>query len=71
MIQSDLESVNELGDSDGVDMKQLKHETRRKDLLISHEGVTKDLILNHALGHVATLDQLQIEYLSAKKRYGI
>ena len=68
LIQSDLESLSDLGEVDVVDMKQLKHESRRKDLLQNHSKVTKELVTNHALGHTATLDKLQIDYLSAKKR---
>jgi len=68
LIQGDLESITEVDKENGIDMKQLKHESRRKDLLQSHSQIAKELIHDHALGHVSILDKLQIEYLSAKKR---
>ena len=46
----------------------LQHECRRKDLLQSHSQISKELIHDHALGHVSILDKLQIEYISSKKR---
>jgi len=68
LIQGDLESIAEVDKENGIDMKQLKHESRRKDLLQSHSQIAKELIHDHALGHVSILDKLQIEYISAKKR---
>jgi hypothetical protein len=68
LIQGDLESITEVDKENGIDMKQLKHESRRKDLLQSHSQIAKELIHDHALGHVSILDKLQIEYISAKKR---
>lgn len=68
LIQGDLESIAEVDKENGIDMKQLKYESRRKDLLQSHSQITKELIQDHALGHVSILDKLQIEYISAKKK---
>ena len=63
-----MESIAEVDKENGIDMKQLKYESRRKDLLQSHSQITKELIQDHALGHVSILDKLQIEYISAKKK---
>ena len=68
LIQGDLESITDVDKENGIDMKQLKHESRRKDLLQTHSQIARELIQDHALGHVSTLDKLQIEYISAKKK---
>ena len=68
IFKGDLESIAEVDKENGIDMKQLKYESRRKDLLQSHSQITKELIQDHALGHVSILDKLQIEYISAKKK---
>ena len=68
LIQGDLESIAEVDKENGIDMKQLKHESRRKDLIQTHSQITKQLIQDHALGHVSVLSKLQIEYISAKKK---
>ena len=63
-----MESIAEVDKENGIDMKQLKYESRRKDLLQSHSQITKELIQDHALGHVSILNKLQIEYISSKKK---
>jgi hypothetical protein len=66
LIQTDLEAIG--SNAETIDFKELKHESRRKETLQNHCQVTKNLIENHALGHVATLSKLNIEHLAAKKR---
>ena len=61
LVQSNLDKAK-------FTVKQLKQELRLKDLLNSQIKVTKDLISNHALGHVATLNRLQVDYISAKRK---
>ena len=68
LLQTDLELVQTNLEDYRFEVKQLKQESRMKDLLGKHVKVTKDIIANHALGHVANLNRLQVDYLSAKQK---
>lgn len=68
LLQTDVELVQSNLDKAKFTVKHLKQELRLKDLLNSQIKVTKSLISNHALGHVATLNRLQVDYISAKRK---
>ncbi len=68
LIQTDQDLLKEMSQNGDVDFKQLKDESRWKEIIQNHSKVTQNLIQNHALGHVSTLDKLQINYLASKKR---
>lgn len=70
LLQTDLEAVKNNMNNDAFTVKQLKQESRRKELLQNHVKITRELVSNHALGHVATLNRLHVDYISAKKKYG-
>ena len=68
LLQTDLEFVQSNLEDYRFEVKQLKQESRMKDLLGKHVKVTNDIIATHALGHVAHLNRLQVDYLSAKQK---
>ena len=64
LISTDQELISQ----DEIDFKKLKDESRRKEILKNHQEITEKLIKEHVLDHVTKLDQLQMEYLIAKKK---
>ena len=68
LLQTDLDLIQTNLEETKFTVKQLKQESKMKDLLNSHIKVTNDLVSNHALGHVATFNRLQVDYISAKRK---
>ncbi len=66
MISSDVEALKWHDLQTRHNVKKLKQETERKDIIRNHVGVVREIMTKHTLSNVATLNRLQVEHTSAK-----
>jgi hypothetical protein len=67
-VQADLETLKSNSNLHQNKVREIKTESQRKDLIKTHVAIARELMTKHALDHVSTLNRLQVDYTSAKKR---